>query len=221
MEKPDSTLISAFVEGRGLPMSRALELYDELFSLPVIEPARVQALSQLLECLLAPLLPAERALLMQQQEQLDQQSRLNEAIQVYKAQQAERSRAGIHEREKALLAKVRTGGEAQAKALLNDLMGYVLYCEGGDFAAVRARALELAALASRAAIEGGVGADSIYELSQAYLAQLERAKDRESLCRLLQDALEGFMRARFGPAEGAARTSAAPCATWATTTASP
>ena len=69
MEKPDSTLISAFVEGRGLPMSRALELYDELFSLPVIEPARVQALSQLLECLLAPLLPAERALLMQQQEQ--------------------------------------------------------------------------------------------------------------------------------------------------------
>ena len=54
-------------------------------------------------CLLAPLLPAERALLMQQQEQLDQQSRLNEAIQVYKAQQAERSRAGIHEREKALL----------------------------------------------------------------------------------------------------------------------
>ena len=105
MEKPDSTLISAFVEGRGLPMSRALELYDELFSLPVIEPARVQALSQLLECLLAPLLPAERALLMQQQEQLDQQSRLNEAIQVYKAQQAERSRAGIHEREKALLAK--------------------------------------------------------------------------------------------------------------------
>ena len=68
---------------------------------------------------------------------------------------------------------------------------------------MRARALELAALASRAAIEGGAGADSIYELSQAYLAQLERAKDRESLCRLLQDALEGFMRARFGPAEGA------------------
>ena len=195
MEKPDSTLISAFVEGRGLPMSRALELYDELFSLPVIEPARVQALSQLLECLLAPLLPAERALLMQQQEQLDQQSRLNEAIQVYKAQQAERSRAGIHEREKALLAKVRTGGEAQAKALLNDLMGYVLYCEGGDFAAVRARALELAALASRAAIEGGAGADSIYELSQAYLAQLERAKDRESLCRLLQEVV-GLQRGK-------------------------
>ena len=47
------------------------------------------------------------------------------------------------EEEQALLLKARTGNVPGAKALLNDLLGYVFFTEGGSLEAVRAHAIEL------------------------------------------------------------------------------
>ena len=64
-------------------------------------------------------MPAERTILLQAKEKLYQQSRINETIQKYKAEGISESRAFFHEKENALLSRVRSGNVQEAKALLN------------------------------------------------------------------------------------------------------
>ena len=153
-----NTAISEVLPKRFFMLRRIL--YDELESLKVIAPARVKHLSKLIDYLLSPLLESERALMLKTQEKLYQQSRINETIQMYKEQGASPSQSYLYEKETALLTKVRTGNIAEVKALLNDLLGYVLFSEGGNLDAVRTRAIELTTLLSRVAMDGGAKADS-------------------------------------------------------------
>ena len=197
MDKPDSTLVSSMLERYPLTPALALEMYDELESLKVIAPTRVKHLSKLIDHLLSPLLESERALMLKTQEKLYQQSRINETIQMYKEQGTSPSQSYLYEKETALLTKVRTGNIAEVKALLNDLLGYVLFSEGGNLDAVRTRAIELTTLLSRVAMDGGARADSIYELNGKFLALMAQGESIDDLCYLLQDVAESFMSAMF------------------------
>jgi len=163
----------------------------------VIEPARVKRLSRLMNHLLSPLLPAERETLRQMHGKLLQQSRINETIQMYKEQEIPTTQQYIYQKENALLAKVRTGSVQDAKALLNDLLGYVFFTEGGKLDAVRMRAIELTTLLSRVAMEGGARVDSVYELNDKFLSLLSTGRSLDDLCYLLQDVVESFMNAMF------------------------
>lgn len=197
MDKPDSTLITNLTEKHKLTPVLSLELYDELPGLPVIEPARVNQLSTLLDHLLSPLMPAERAILLQAKEKLYQQSRINETIQQYKEEGVSESRAFFHEKETALLSRVRTGNVQEAKALLNELIGHVLFSQGGRMENVQLMAVELTTLLSRVAIDGGAGTDKIYGLNSQYLTRILVQQDQEELCYLLQEVVENFMDAMF------------------------
>lgn len=197
MDAPDSTVVSAMAENREVPVSLCLELYEELSGLQVIEPARVKHLSRLLDHLLSPLLLGERAMMRETQGKLYQQSRINETIQMYKEQEIPTTQRFVYEKENALLAKVRTGSVQDAKALLNDLLGYVFFTEGGRLEAVRMRAIELTTLLSRVAMDGGARVDSIYELNNQFLSLLSRGQTLDDLCYLLQDVVESFMSAMF------------------------
>lgn len=201
MDKPDSTLVAGVMEAHPLSPALALELYDGLSEIAVIAPRRVNHLSRLVGHLLTPLMPDGRAALALAREKLYQQSRINETIQKYKEQGTPASHSYFHEKESALLTKVRTGSVREAKALLNDLLGYTLFSEGGRLEAVRLRALELATLLSRVAMDGGAQADSIYRLNSRFFDLMNREQDLDSICHLLQDAVEGFMDAMFAPAD--------------------
>ena len=197
MDEPDSTVVSSVAQDHDVSPSLCLELYDELSGLQVIEPARVNHLSRLLDHLLSPLLLSERAMMRQTQGKLYQQSRINETIQMYKEQEIPTTQRFIYEKENALLSKVRTGSVQDAKALLNDLLGYVFFTEGGKVDAVRMRAIELTTLLSRVAMDGGARVDSIYELNNQFLLLLSRGQTLDDLCYLLQDVVESFMSAMF------------------------
>lgn len=197
MDKPDSTLIANLTEKHKLTPVLSLELYDELPGLPIIEPARVNQLSTLLDHLLSPLMPAERAILLQAKEKLYQQSRINESIQQYKEEGVSESRAFFHEKETALLSRVRTGNVQEAKALLNELIGHVLFSQGGRMENVQLMAVELTTLLSRVAIDGGAGTDKIYGLNSQYLTRILVQQNQEELCYLLQEVVENFMDAMF------------------------
>lgn len=197
MDTPDSTLISILAEKHKLPPLLCLELYDELPGLQVISPSRVNQLSKLIGHLLSPLLPAEQALLKKTQEKLYQQSRINEAIQRYKEQSSSPSRNFFYTKESELLTKVRTGNLQQSKALLNELIGHVLFSEGGKVETVRVRALELTTLLSRVAIDGGASADSVYNLNSQFIALMSQEQNLDELCYLLQNVVESFVDAAF------------------------
>ena len=86
---------------------------------------------------------------------------------------------------------------AEVKALLNELIGYVLFSEGRKLETVRARGVELTILLSRVAMDGGAKTESIFQLNSSFLSKLYREKDLDTLCMVLQEVLETFMRAMF------------------------
>jgi len=201
MDRPDSTLVADLMERHPLSPTLALELYDGLGDIQILEPAKVSHLSRLVAHLLSPLISDGYAALELAREKLYQQSRINETIQRYKEQQLPSSQNYFYEKESALMTKVRTGSIQEAKALLNDLLGYVLFSEGGRPEAVRIRAIELATLLSRVAMNGGAQADSIYNLNSRFIALMNREQNLDAICHLLQEVVEGFMDAMFAPTD--------------------
>ncbi len=197
MDTPDSTLVTAIAEQYRITPALCLELYDELTATTIISPPRVQLLKKMIEFMLAPLIQNERAIMMQSQEKLLQQSRINETIQMYKGKEETVSSRYFYDKETELLTKVRLGNTDEVKGLLNDLLGYVLFSQGGNLEAVRIRAIELTTLLSRVAIEGGAETDSIYELNNKLLPAFYQQQDLDDLCLLLQEVAEHFMAAMF------------------------
>ena len=197
MDSPDSTLVSEIAEQHHLSPALSLELYDELTSLKIVTPPNVQHLKKMMDFMLSPLIHDERALLLQSQKKLYQQSRINETIQTYKGREETLSSQYFYQKEKDLLNKVRTGNIPEVKALLNDLLGFVLFSEGGSLESVRVRSVELTTLLSRVAIDGGANTDSIYSLNNKLLPALYQEQDLDELCLLLQEVAENFMSAMF------------------------
>ena len=197
MDEPDSTYVSDLAEKYNLPHPVSLELYEELAHVEVIPPERVHLLKKLVDHLLSPLLPSERAVLIQNQEKAYQQAKINETIQIYKEQESSPSVPYFFEKERELLSKVRLGNIQDVKALLNELIGFVLFSEGGKIESVRVHAIELTTLLSRVAVDGGAKADSIFALNSKFLSLLYQEQNVEDLCLHLQEVLEGFMSAMF------------------------
>ncbi len=197
MDTPDSTLVSDLAERRQLPPGLALELYEELGSVAVLPPVKVNQLKKLVDHLLSSLLPGERALLLQNQQKMTQQARINETIQRCKEEASSKSLVFFYHKEKELIDRLRTGTIQEVKALLNAFIGHVLFSEGGQIDAVRIHAIELTTLLSRVAMEGGASPDSIYRLNSRFLFQLYQEQELEELCLLMQEVLERFMNAMF------------------------
>lgn len=201
MDTPDSTILSSFAGKYHLSPELLLDLYDELMEFQVIPPDRVNHLKKLLDYLLTPLLPEERHNLLQTKMRLSQQSKINEAIQVFKEQGTSSSQQFLYEKERELLIKARTGNVPETKALLNELLGYVFFNEGGTLETVRIHAIELTTLLSRVAMDSGAKADYIYGLNSQYLSLISGNKSMEELCYLLQDVVESFMDTTFNGEE--------------------
>ena len=197
MDAPDSTLVSELAEQQHLSPTLSLELYDELGCLAVLPPAKANQLKVLVDHLLSPLLPGERALLLETRQKMSQQAKINETIQVYKEEKPDQSLTYFYQKEKQLLQKLRTGTVQEVKGLLNDLIGYVLFSEGGQLDTIRIRSIELTTLLSRVAIDGGAKPDSIFRLNTEFLSRLYREQELEELCMLMQEVLESFVNAMY------------------------
>lgn len=196
MDKPDSTLVSDIAKRYNIPIEALLDMFDELGSLKVIEPEKVTHISKLLYYLFSNLINDSKLLLKSNQQKLLQQSRINESIQNYKFSEKAKNLYPL-EKEKELTTKVKTGDIKAAKAILNDLLGYVLFSEGSSLEVIKTRAIELTALLSRAAIEGGAATDTILRLNNQFLKNLNLTTDIDSLCLQLQEIVVSFTESMF------------------------
>jgi len=206
MDAPDATLVSA-LPGDPQSPEALLDLYDELSAVPVIAPERVRPISRLLYFLFSPLIPSEQQRLMHNQERVYQQSRISEAIRMVKEQGSPPEEAYAYEKEKELLAMVKRGDLQAAKGTLNELLGYVFFCEGGRMETMKNRALELCTLLSRVAIEEGAATGATFRLNDQFLTLLQQTGSMEELCACMQGITEAFVDAVFhteGPTANAA-----------------
>lgn len=196
MDQPDSILISNITKKYQIATEQALDLYDEIGSIPVVPPSTVNHISHLLFYMFSNLISESKKEMRKNNQKLLQQSRINESIQRYKSE-------GIHktsypyEKEKELLNKVKLGDVREANAVLNDLLGYVLFSGGNSLDVVKTRSLELCALLSRTAIEGGAPTDTMLNLNNQFLKNLQQITTLDSLCHELQEIVEMFSESVF------------------------
>lgn len=204
MGEPDSLLLSDIGEKYSIPTAPLLEMYEEAGSLPVFEPSKVTYISRMLYYMCSGLVTDSRAQFNLNHNKLYQQSKINESIQMYKASPQVNSRVYPYEKEKALITKLKTGDTEQAKALLNDLLGYVFFAEGNNLEIVKSRALELSSLLSRAAIEGGATSDSVLKVNNQFLMSLQSITNLDDLCYKLQETIDVFTDCMFNyiPSKG-------------------
>lgn len=197
MDEPDSLLISDLSHKYSIPTDALLELYDDSRSLPVVPPAKVTQISHLLYYMFSGLVSESYQHFIINQEKLHQQSMINESIQRYKISSSTTSTQYPYEKEKELITRVKTKDAAQAKALLNDLLGYVFFSEGNNLERIKNRAIELCSLLSRAAIEGGATNDVILKMNNHFLKNIQEIQNLDSLCYSLQESLEAFTENMF------------------------
>lgn len=197
MDAPDSLLIQDIDKKYHIPTASLIELYEESGSIKVIPPGTVTQISRLLYYLFSNLITEGKQQLIINQGKLHQQSKISESIQKYKNSGATDASVYPYDMEKALIAKVKAGHSQEAKGILNDLLGYVLFSGGSSLDTVKARAIELCSLLSRAAIEGGAATDSILKINNQFLKSLQQINDLDSLCFKLQETVEVFTESMF------------------------
>lgn len=196
MDTPDSILLSELSKKYNIPTAETLDLYDEMINIAVIPPATVNHISRLLYFLFCNLIGDSKEELKNNNKKLIQQSKINESIQRYKELEVPTT-SYPYEKEKELIIKAKTGNVQDANAILNDLLGYVLFSEGNSLDTVKNRAVELCSLLSRAAIEGGAPTDNILKLNNHFLKNIQQITTMETLCYKLQEIVETFSESMF------------------------
>ncbi len=95
-------------------------------------------------------------------------------------------------KEKELVALVARGDRAGARRILNEILGAVFFEGGGALRGVRARALELVVLLSRAAVEGGATEQEVFGASEDFIKRTASAKTPEDIATWLAVVLNRF-----------------------------
>ncbi len=97
----------------------------------------------------------------------------------------------VHEKElEGLIARADKEG---AQELLNKLLGYIYFSSGTDFSIIKARAIELIVILSRASIEGGAEISKIFWLNSNYLSEVNRFTDIVQLSEWLTQVMHRFI----------------------------
>ena len=197
MDDPDSVLIEDISKRYSYSTAELLELYDESKSIQIIPPAKVTHLSKMMYYMFAGLISDSKQQLIINRNKLHQQSRINESIQMYKTSGVVSSTSYPYDKERLLISKLKTGDVTEAKALLNDLLGYVFFSQGNNLEIIKSRSLELCSLLSRAAIEGGATSDSILKVNNQLLTIIPTLNNMDDLCYKLQEAIDAFTDCMF------------------------
>jgi len=101
------------------------------------------------------------------------------------------------EKEDELLAAISMGDVRSAGALLNDILGQVLFHSGGDLEILRSRVVELTVLLSRAALKGGANIDAIFGLNYSFLREIDALGTRDDIILWLHGVTRRFAQHVF------------------------
>jgi AraC-like DNA-binding protein len=101
------------------------------------------------------------------------------------------------QKESELLSAISSGDTSQAKALLNDILGYILFSPGLNMETLRLRVFELTVLLSRAAVKGGANIDAIFGLNYSYLREIDALATPEDAVQWLHSVTRRFAQHVF------------------------
>jgi len=166
--------------------------------IPTASPDRVQALAQLLSLTAEQVSRTPLEDFNGPRRRTEQQSRISEQIHTLKGREAsgEVFRNSPLEKERQLLVALRRGDNDTGRRILNELLGLIFFA-APRFEHARFRAVELAVLLFRAALEAGGAEGDAMDLSYRYLRRIQRASDPEELADILNIVVERLSRRIF------------------------
>ncbi len=191
MNEPDSTMIDEIMYKNNIKKNIRTKLMNYYKNMPIVDPVRVRYLSKLLFMIASNLMNEDKFILLERKEKAEQQSKISEAIFNMKSNG---DIVGVYpyDKEKELLAKVKNGDVIGAKAILNSILGKILFNTGGNIEIIKTRTLELCALLSRAAVEGGAVLDKVFGINYKFIAEISKVNNVEELSYLILKVLDKF-----------------------------
>lgn len=203
MVDPDEFMIKDIIKENGLSDEHVCELNEYINKVPVIEPERVNNLSELL-AIIADNISKGNSLSYDQKSQSHEiQSDISEWIHYMKSIDNKDNDYSTYpfEKERVLLSKIALGDKQESQRILNEILGYIFFSSGNDFEVIRARILELIVLLSRAAVEGGANVEEIFGLNFKYLSEIYKFKTVEDLTFWLSKIMTRFTDCVFNLAD--------------------
>lgn len=198
MESADADLVLDLEKHYdSIPVKSLLLLSDYSHQLQVITPEQATQISQLLYFLTNSLISGSRELQNYNREKLLQQSQINESIQMYKSSGFKEDKPYPIETENLLITKVKSGNIEEARAIFNDLLGYLFLYENHNVKNVIIRLIELCSLLSRASIDRGADIDMVLRMNDELLGSIINAESINDICFTIQDNMEIFTDSLF------------------------
>ena len=197
MEAPDMDMLAAVANRYQLNMLDALSLYETSGSVKILDPKIVNQLNHLLFHLFSNISKEENDHMKSLRDKSRQQSVISNAIQNYKSEDILKTAHYPFEKEQLLVRKVRSGNVREAKNILNDLLGYVLFTSGYSLSGAKARSMELCTLLSRTVMDAGADENEVMEQSASFLESLSDVHDLDTLCYHLQELTELYISLLF------------------------
>ncbi|MGM9606034.1 MAG: AraC family transcriptional regulator [Oscillospiraceae bacterium] len=173
---------------------KAEEVTELLQKFPQREPGDLNHMAALLLSV-ALYIGGERRSLLERRQTQEQHRDIGEYMQQLKLDGVQA--AYPLDKEQALIRAITEGDQSEARRLLNELLGHIFFSTGGDFAIMRARSLELMALLSRAAADGGADLEQVLALNQRFLKESDYLRSTDELTVWLTRVIERYVALVF------------------------
>ncbi|SKC39710.1 helix-turn-helix domain-containing protein [Maledivibacter halophilus] len=148
-------------------------------TIPIIDISKIKYLGDILFMITSLHLKESKSILDEKKQRMKQQSRINEEVQLTKAQPNKDYLSYYYE--KNLYIKVKNGNNLEAKNILNKLLAFIYLNEGHNIDIIKTRMIELCSLLSRAAIEGGANLREMMAFNYLLFEDLKTIKDLNNL----------------------------------------
>jgi YesN/AraC family two-component response regulator len=194
MNEPDIYNMDQLIQSYNLPRERKDVLQNKFKMVPLIEHRRVHYLAELLHIVIKDLIGDEKYEYKRKSDFYLEQRILSENIQEMKEQSKPTYPIEL---ETELADKVRRGNSKGARAVLNELLGYILFKYNGNRTIVISMMVELLVVMSRAAVEGGARYEDIISLNTKFYENAYKAKNIDEMCIWVVEALDKFTQFVF------------------------
>ncbi|WP_434311360.1 AraC family transcriptional regulator [Hominifimenecus sp. rT4P-3] len=89
----------------------------------------------------------------------------------------------------------------RAEKVLDELLGYLIFCFGSSFSHVKSRVNRLLYLISKSAVEGGADLEHVFMLDHGFFQQLPYIRDSQEICIWIHQAMNQYMKQVLSQAE--------------------
>ncbi len=167
--------------------------------IPAITPEEAESQSRTLFAYAFQLCTRDEGIIRDKQERETQQRAIGEYIQTIKEESitGEGSSPYPLKKEQDMIQAIQVGDIDEARKLLNEILGAILFRSGNDFSLIRTRVLELLVLLSRAAMEAGADEQMVFGLNYRYIREINRYNTVEGLTSWLARVIDRFAKMVF------------------------